>query len=485
MSIRFSLLLCLVYFLQGCQKGSQGVDTQVLQMPPPVNNQNAGQSNGNENTQNIGPSFEGPNDSGGGDTCNGKLIESYKVQIENQPEFKEFILPIYTQIFKNNQGVFSFAYGTTTKTWYIIDCELDKISKERKGLFLESYQSAIHTEREIFIDGIAYVKMALEEKAKLILHELVMSAYLLKYLSFEEICKRAGSCQGDYSSIARSKLYRQQPYKPLDSDDHQKIRKVVAWIWDNKEKIDIVLFKKILKDNDFDQRFDAFFSSDENQEKSEAKKNEKIEISVSDLYRVLKRYQYSGGWPTYCQFDSKTLVSKSKCVTTSQVEYSTFMKTASNEIKMLNLDLNIVRESDGKVFHNTYNILLNDGDQTKMTLYSSFLYGHKVAPIAMLSDWPNFPGVNAKEGMRSNFLYLYLDITDLKKMTILQVIPQKYVWYSFEDIIKEKEGLKTKEVWGHKSLLGDESEDLFFEDELPFVLDSTINEGVFIKAETL
>ena len=165
------IALITLLFLTACQK-----DNQSTVSSPAV----------------VKSTMQGPSDGGGGDTCNGKMIESFKIDISTLDEFKEFIQPILDKVTvkqedKKNGTPFLLTPGF--KNWYLIDCKLQDIPKERKGLYLETYQTAIHTSREIFIDSTSYNQMQKEEKAKLLLHEMIMSYYLMKYLSLQDICK--------------------------------------------------------------------------------------------------------------------------------------------------------------------------------------------------------------------------------------------------------------------------------------------------------
>jgi hypothetical protein len=129
-----------------------------------------------------------PSDGGGGDTCNGKMIESYRVDITALEEYKTYIQPILNKLTVNDEKGESspFDLSANLKNWYLIDCKLQDLPRERKGLYLETYQTAIHTSREIFIDSKSYNKMSPEEKSKLLLHEMIMGLLFNKIFD----CKR-------------------------------------------------------------------------------------------------------------------------------------------------------------------------------------------------------------------------------------------------------------------------------------------------------
>ena len=129
------LLIIIVVFslLSACQKNGQSPTNPGTPSPT------GGTGGSNPIEGNSGPS-----DGGGGDTCNNKMIESYKVDIMSQPEFVEFLFPILQKISPENKSEDDssgspFLMSPHMKTWYLIDCKLQDIPKERKGLYLETY----------------------------------------------------------------------------------------------------------------------------------------------------------------------------------------------------------------------------------------------------------------------------------------------------------------------------------------------------------
>lgn len=481
------LLIITVTFIVSCQKSNQ--------------NKNAGAeatdtSNPNKETQNT-DIFNGPSDGGGGDTCNGKMIESFKVDITSKEEFKDLVLPLFEKltIKTTKEKQTPFLLTPQNKSWYIIECKLNEIPKNRKGLYLESYQTAIQTGREIFIERDSYDKMTKEEKAKLILHESIMGFYLMKYQTLEELCKLSDSCTGEYSKVSKWKMFKPEKYSPLNEEDHQKIRNVTAWIWNEKENLTSENFAKLLQKNDFDKRFS--YSPDNNDSKE-------VEIEISSFIRMLKKYQWSQQFPEFCKFDKSTGISQTKCKTelivdsvttkdfpfyeTSNPEKSnnTEVKAKYTTIKQLNIQIKITRESDQKVFlGNFMHPLL--GTNPKIKLYVNKL-GNIVnaAPFVLLSNWPtNAKKEDVTEGFKSQALFFMLNLTDIENPKIYNMYFQNYVWYSFEEVLTNKDGLKIKEIYGYPEFLEAESEILFDENELVFNLDSAFKSRQFIRLEQI
>lgn len=462
------LAFLVIPFLSACQKDKQYIPTPTSPSSPSVP-----ASNGKEVMQ-------GPSDGGGGDTCNGKMIESYKVDILKLEEFKDFIQPLFarTTTKEGNSSVGGLGLlSPQLKNWYIIDCKLQDIPQERKGLYLETYQMAIHTSREIFIDAKAYNKMEKEEKAKLLLHEITMSLYLIKYLTIEDLCKLSQTCSGDFSKVTKWKMFRPEAYRPLNKEDHQKIRNVTAWLWENRETLTPQTFIKLLKDNDFDKRL-------LNMPNEADGKNQEVEMNLSTLVRMFKKHQWAQSFPKFCQFENVNLVSLSTCHTEMTTEIRDYPVTPQAKLKQLYIKIKIIRDSDKKEFAEEFSYPLNSEDQKiklYMTKIGSFV---KAAPFVVLAKWPNQPGMEAKEGLKSHCLFFMLSLDNPENPEIVQLLYQTYVWYSFENQLVEREGQTSKETYGYATQLPEETEDLFTENEVPFEFTNFFQGKQFIKSET-
>lgn len=444
------LMLLTLSFLLGCQKDGQPDTSKV-----------------HNNT------VQGPSDSGGGDTCNGKLIESYKVDITTLPEFKTYLEPILEKLIvspEDKKSSSPFGFSAKMKNWYIIDCKLKDIPAERKGLYVETYQTAIHTAREIFIDSSSYNSMAKEEQAKLILHEMVMAHYLLKYLTLEQICKMSNSCNSDFLKVSSWKMFRPEAYKPLNEEDHQKIRNVTAWLWSQKDGLSKENFATLLKNNDFDKRFPISSDLDENNSKE-------VQIQPEVLVRMFKKYQWTNAFPKFCQFNSVTNTSDSICDTTINSEIKD-VKIADNfTLKHLSLKIKIIRNIDKKIFEQEFLYPLA-GDKPFITLHMNKIGNVlNAAPFGITGNWPNQYGIELAEGLKSQMLFMFLNVSDLNNPEIYQMFYQTYVWYSFEDIFVERDGARYKDTYGYPSIIQSESEILFVENELPFLFNGGFFSG--------
>ncbi len=448
------LALITLTFLSACQKSGQDPATPVAA---------------------SGNTLQGPSDGGGGDTCNGKMIESYKVDITTLPEYKDLIQPILDKITAQDKAggtsASPFAFTPKIKNWYIVDCKLQDIPKERKGLYLETYQTAIHTSHEVFIDATSYNGMAKEEKAKLLLHEMVMGFYLMKYLTIEDMCKISGSCPGDTTAASSWKMFRPEVYRPLNDEDHQKIRNVTAWLWSQKDALTAQNFAVMAKNNDFDKRFESSGAASESTE---------LEIDPQVLVRMLKKHQWSDSFPKFCQFNGS--VSQSTCKTTVVADIRDAAYGPIASIKTLYLKLTIQRQSDQRELNEEFSYPLTAKNK-KIKLYiSKFGSILKAAPLAIPANWPNMSGLKTEEGLKSQMLFLLMNATDPANPEIFEIIYQTYIWYSFEDEIVERDGHKYKETYGYCNPVADSTEFLFMENELPFVFRPTMTAKTFIRS---
>lgn len=428
--------------------------------------------------QDFSSIVQGPSDSGGGDTCNDKLIESYNVDITSLPEFKNYLAPLLEKLSPSNENKKSsspFEFSAKMKNWYIIDCKLMEIPPERKGLYVETYQTAIHTPREIFIYSGSYNIMADEEKAKLILHEMVMAYYLLKYINLEQICKMLNFCDGDFLKVSGWKMFRPEAYRPLNEEDHQKIRNVTTWLWSQKDNLNKENFSTLLKNNDFDKRFPISSDLGEN-------KSQEIKLQPEVLIRMFKKYKWTNTLPKFCQFNSVSNLRESTCdiIVNSEIRD---VKTAENhQLKYLSVKVKLVRKSDKKVFEQEFLYPLF-GDKPTVTLHMNKIGNVlNAAPLGLTGNWPTEHGIELNEGLKSKMFFMFLNVSDPNNPEIYKILYQTYVWYSFETVFTERDGVRYKETYGYPSIIPDESETIFVEDELPFLLNGFFSGRIFLRS---
>lgn len=255
----------------------------------------------------------GTGDGGGGNGVNYKLYEAYIVDPANLQAYKSHLKPIFDNL---NHGFSNYgedsrvnveAPGWSTnlfyKTWYLAPVRTETISKDVLGISFTDHQSqqiAFQDERAVWIDSAYFENMALEEQARLILHEVVMAIYFIKFYSFSELCQK-GIVNFDHESTpagcspakALDEGLPHQTKRPLNASDYEHIRRITDWIYRNGTSVQIdELYGQLYKEN-FDPRF---FSPMENGS------NQGSEIEFSSLLNLLKESELLNKLPTNCVF---------------------------------------------------------------------------------------------------------------------------------------------------------------------------------------
>ncbi len=414
-------------------------------------------------TVEIAAVVQGPGDGGGGDTCNGKLIESYKLDIRTLPEYKKHIAPLINKIspLQKNEKYFTFRdlISSTNKTWYLIDCKLDILAKHRKGLYLDTDQTALQTKKEIFIDAKQYQKLNTENKAKLLLHELLMGVYMTNEFSFSDIC----NLNEVKAKCINSRLYTsdnffmpdsQTPKRSLPAltaDDHQNIRALTVWLWIERTNVLPKTFSAKMSQYGFFNLFTAF--------------EDEVEFSlpVEAILRMFKKYRHTA-LPTNCQFDETTFKSTSKCEVSMTATSKKMDSEDRGSVEIISVVLKARRLSDGKIFEHTMNSSFESGkiELNKFKIEDS-------TPFAMLIFSGNSPfikgGVVPKEGHRSQRLTVLLNMKNDQYPEIELIKLSSFAWYSFEEKPVEKNGKKYNEVYGYSDH-GPEGSETFYIKEM-------------------
>lgn len=129
--------------------------------------------------------LRGGDGSGGGNTINGKIIEKYRVDITQTPEYRTFVVPVLTQLKKiySDFGE-SLEKVATKKTWYMIPIPIKTLPPKIVGLGhldlrnVDYKQPSIQTLFSVWTDQNKYNQLGgLREKAEHLLHELALGLY--------------------------------------------------------------------------------------------------------------------------------------------------------------------------------------------------------------------------------------------------------------------------------------------------------------------
>lgn len=224
---------------------------------------------------NPAPVAEGTGDWGGGNGIDNKVIEKYAMDITTLPEFKEIIEPIGQHLIdiqdedqKSNPEYSPtpnlFKTFARARTWIFAPVELEVVEKKRLGIEFSKDpvdQLAIQSDLEVWVDSRKYEHMTKEDRAGLLLHELMMVNYRLRFLDLDKMCLLLRNC-GNFSMKELfekhpelAKKYAPEPQRELNRDDYQYIRGATAYLLTKHKEIktekDITWFSKAFN---FDSR---------------------------------------------------------------------------------------------------------------------------------------------------------------------------------------------------------------------------------------
>lgn len=219
---------------------------------------------------NSGPSQnrfnDGTSDSGGGNGAGDRAYEAYIVRPEQLPAYKALIEPKITKILNLSPGGAAVALPILQrwlfyKTWYVAPVSLDTISKDVIGVSFSSDQTqqlALQTKKSIWIDSSKFQRMDMQNQAALIVHEMVMSLYYLRYKSWEDICSEkiypGIQCKPGESDVLNEMFPGSTP-KPFDSDDYENIRSVTGILLEEFKFQSAQEIDDFLIAHKFDRRF--------------------------------------------------------------------------------------------------------------------------------------------------------------------------------------------------------------------------------------
>ncbi len=195
-----------------------------------------------------GSSPGGTIDGGGGNTLNDKMLESYIVNPEDLAGY-ELISPLLGALKKimnytDPNDPFEVTYYSIIKivldkSWYLIPTDIKSITNDKIGVpFNEgTIQVAFQTFDAVWIDENAFNKMPLEEKAKLILHEIVMGLKILKFESDEKLFTAVGErpLKRDANEIVNLERLELN----INSTDVSQVRTVTRKLWNLKDNVSV------------------------------------------------------------------------------------------------------------------------------------------------------------------------------------------------------------------------------------------------------
>lgn len=294
--LRFSLLA--VTFLAACQPLGQRRSPIAQPATPPGQPEAPGKS-------------QGTTDGGGGNGVDGKVFEAYIVKPQELRGYRQYIKPILDK-WKNSKSSLTSMEFTTLKVWYLLPLQMKPIDKETLGVSFaadQTEQLAFQTRHEVWIDSTKTAKMNDFEFAKLIIHEMVMGMYLMKFEKYSDVIKSFEKAGGkiewprDAITVEQSDLLLPaEPKRPLNPEDYAAIRRITEVFSQNGMNIDGDEFSRLLLVNGFDKRF---FGSDAQKIKAEPIK----EVTTEQMIRLLKLQESLGHRIDECRDRQAQLIS--------------------------------------------------------------------------------------------------------------------------------------------------------------------------------
>lgn len=186
----------------------------------------------------------GPGHGGGGNGTDGRAYESYAVDIEKLAVVQKHIIPIMERIESFNrqdevdqddkkQQDENIKSLINFKTWYFVPDHIRPIDEKVIGvshLANGTQQLAYQTDREIWVDKIYFDQMNEKEQTDLILHELSMQLYMMRFLKFSELCNYSGNTCDPEAIGYFDNLYPPEKTRKLNSKDYVNIRAMTSFL---------------------------------------------------------------------------------------------------------------------------------------------------------------------------------------------------------------------------------------------------------------
>ena len=139
-----------------------------------------------------GSGLGGVDDVGGGNGVNGRNMEDYAINLQNDKIFSSYVLPIILKVAETSPRFASdMIHITKERTWYIIPAALKSLTAAQIGLqFADNgvQQFALQNLRAVWINEKYYQDKTEESRARLILHEILMGIRLMKLKSSLDNC---------------------------------------------------------------------------------------------------------------------------------------------------------------------------------------------------------------------------------------------------------------------------------------------------------
>lgn len=301
--LSFGLATCAVYFLVACGKnGPRSVS-------PAAQSGGRGEIGGYQ-TSSPRPAIspQGTSDTGGGNGTEGRVYESYVIDPLQTPAYQEHLKPVLAlgvASVENEPDMITRVFKM--KTWYVAPVELEKINRDVLGVSFHSSateQIALQTKKEVWIDKAIFDRMTVRQQGELLLHEMVMSLYFLKFMPLKELClnsilvmgEREGEGCDSKAVDVLSQLAPPENQRSLNSEDYERIRYVTGWILKNASgealAKDLI---HVLYANGFDRRI-----FNPKSETEDAPQKSQMTLTAKEFRQAITATKVAGNMPVWC-----------------------------------------------------------------------------------------------------------------------------------------------------------------------------------------
>lgn len=255
---------------------------------------------------NLGNTPGGGND-GGGNTYQGKPLESYAQNPILLKSFENYIAPLLSdleskQANDNSLRVLKDLITSifSQKIWYFVPGPLEQIPDDILSSAVRTDQAAIQGFDRIWIDETIWKTMTVEDQGKLLLHETFMGLKILKYASDYRLCLA--------SHLSSSCVGRNQNDSAitLNPKDYIDVQKMTIQIFSQYTQMANGDWIKVLNENGIKFKYNWF--------------DEVSFISPLELGKLLAQSSLSGFLPTYA-YNLRAFDSGSLGLTTHQEMY--------------------------------------------------------------------------------------------------------------------------------------------------------------------
>lgn len=239
---------------------------------------------------------DGTGDSGGGNLYKGKPLESYIKKPLDLEAYQTFIQPL-RRSFERTMVESTLRGVLENKTWYFVPGPLDHLPGEKIGSAVPTDQVALQDFNSVWIDTDLFNAMTIEDQAKILMHEMLMGAKLLRLDSYWHSCwvrsfghREFEGCEG------ASKSARGRP-SDLSPEDYTQIRRTTAEIFESHPGMSAEEWEELLGQGEFDDPPSIVFRV----------KEETRELSLEGLKRWLRESELLGYAVTH-GFDTEQLL---------------------------------------------------------------------------------------------------------------------------------------------------------------------------------